>query len=921
MLNQIIYTRCFPHRDLEDKGQVVRSDGFGVFSMSQDLVENPTFSNFKLLQAVLATHNGSSERSAIGLFNSYEYTKLSNDVFAIHYEVARPKCNVPRSNGIGHRPGTHIKQGLIGKPEDYPFMWFGASVWDAHLISENDYYLDEDPNAEPEWLNPVPEIANGSYINLEAIKEFVANGREEAVKAGIWFLINEFSKPESQRKVLLIMDFPENVELWIAAISYAFSVEMAREITFTTNKSKIKKIPDNILFYYTDQNGDFHSLGNSKFVLNRHPYHMIVGFHPEDSFCTKPKQMVNSNFAVIDGTTKTAEFKADETIQSQYYSAAVEYDADIIDFTSIVLPSLPTSGINSEIANIFDAYKYLLDSNHKVEKWTYSSAIYELNVLFQYGFTKNRLLNLYLLEEGLRGYHRFVEDDRENQFEFLRILWGLGQVTERTLDVSDCLIDILSNEIKNLGANNRDLTKTWKGLRNGDLQEIVHPKLVNLFTDANLQVYASKFDTLNVSNILTILDMFFEALSHADTGIASILNSSEKIQFVSRGTKALIKDENALFILMFRLKESEEVFSTIALEVSKYFEKNEPEKIDYWWNAIIEVTDGNIIDFVKLILEESDSDLRLIEHLLSNSIKKLGNCGQAHLDVFNKSIMEFREKKDESTGLRFYKTCIENEESSKFSEIIHSIRRNKLSMSVQVELFKLIDNRLILEDTIIINPFFRRDMNIWGEEIGQISVSLSLKDLLRRLENEELEEKVLQNFIDFIKLKLAMPNNFIQGQNFNELAQKASMFKNTKLHLAFLNLFEISDNNKKQEYYETYIDFVLSSSKNSGFLFDNRKDLAYSMLPLSEAIHYEMELPGKTGEEMKESSEMLKKSFIKVLPHYYDSKLIDHISRIDSFEENVKSKLISILNDVAGQTSKRGSKTFLDKLSEKIGLK
>ena len=30
MLDQLIYTRCSPHRDLKNNGQVVRGDGFSV---------------------------------------------------------------------------------------------------------------------------------------------------------------------------------------------------------------------------------------------------------------------------------------------------------------------------------------------------------------------------------------------------------------------------------------------------------------------------------------------------------------------------------------------------------------------------------------------------------------------------------------------------------------------------------------------------------------------------------------------------------------------------------------------------------------------------------------------------------------------------------------------------------------------------
>lgn len=215
MLNQLIYTRCMPHRELKNKGQVVRADGFGVFSMSQELVANPPVSNYDFLQTRLAVQNGAKETSFTGLFNSYEYTALSSDVYAMSFEVARPHCKEPRKNGQGHRTGTYIKQCFVGKPGDYPFKWFGATAWNAHLKSENDYYLDENPSAEPAWLNNVQEMPTGSYITVEQIKQFVNAGRANAVKAGIWFLVHEYAKPENERKVLLIKDIPENVELWI----------------------------------------------------------------------------------------------------------------------------------------------------------------------------------------------------------------------------------------------------------------------------------------------------------------------------------------------------------------------------------------------------------------------------------------------------------------------------------------------------------------------------------------------------------------------------------------------------------------------------------------------------------------------------------------------------------------------------------
>ena len=103
MLDQLIYTRCYPQRDLKNNGQVLRKDGFGVFSMSSGLFSAGKIKNFDFLQKRLAVPNGAKETAPIGLFDSYEYEMVAPDVYMISFDVARPLCKIPRSNGRGHR--------------------------------------------------------------------------------------------------------------------------------------------------------------------------------------------------------------------------------------------------------------------------------------------------------------------------------------------------------------------------------------------------------------------------------------------------------------------------------------------------------------------------------------------------------------------------------------------------------------------------------------------------------------------------------------------------------------------------------------------------------------------------------------------------------------------------------------------------
>lgn len=895
MLNQLIYTRCMPHRELKNKGQVVRADGFGVFSMSQELVTNQPVSNYDFLQTRLAVQNGAKETSVTGLFNSYEYTAISSKVYAMSFEVARPHCKEPRKNGQGHRMGTYIKQCLVGVPGDYPFKWFGASVWDAHLKSENDYYLDDNPGAEPAWLNTVKDMPNGSYITVEKIKQFVNAGRAEAVKAGIWFLLHEYAKPENERKVLLIKDVPENVELWIAAIEYALSAEMAQKVTFSTNKTKLGTQIDNILFFYTDDSGKFYPMRNNSVTQTRHPYNMIVGYHPKDNFCASIKQMPTSNFVMIDGTTNSASFATDESIRSAYYNAVVQYDADIIDFTSVVLPSLPVFAITDKIPELYDAYKYLLDSNHRVEKWTYREAIAELQSFTQYGIPKNDSLNMYILDEGMRGYQRFAAEDQINNFMFLKVLWNLAKLAKRTGEVTGCLADQLSAVMMNLKTSGNALTSTWSAIKAGGVQSIIRPALQDLFNDGDLTSYSNQFEGASSSAVSTILEMYYDMLSLERNGIKSILESNEKYQFVCRGLIALIDDRIALRNALNGISSSDDVVNAVALSVSQYFEQYKPAKTEAWWDSIIDLSGGNVMELCKTLCKSSKSNIDMIEHLLANAVFKAGRCEEDIYRAFDDSVKQLGKSKN--TGVSFFGACIKVEDSSRFDSLISSIRGNRLALSAEKELFHLVDKAILYNSISGMISYTFGDLKEWANEIGEKSISVAFYDLRKNMEREHNPEKVVQIMHEFAGQKLEMPSGFLRSQYFVNLVQATADIRDSEVHMAFLHLFDITDIWMKQDFINAYVDEVLAGAKE--------KQLVYSMISLCEAFCYKYKIPGKKAAQVNETMDMLKACFIKVLPNYYKSNLVDQVSKANYDEPEVKELLINMLQDAEKKAPKK----------------
>lgn len=89
---------------------------------------------------------------------------------------------------------------MIGELKGFQYAWFEAIAWNAHIISENDHYH-YDNGYLPIFLEAVDCVTQRGYITRKLIHKFIEDGRQEAVKVGIGFLIEELSKGESKRNI------------------------------------------------------------------------------------------------------------------------------------------------------------------------------------------------------------------------------------------------------------------------------------------------------------------------------------------------------------------------------------------------------------------------------------------------------------------------------------------------------------------------------------------------------------------------------------------------------------------------------------------------------------------------------------------------------------------------------------------------
>ncbi|CZT54977.1 hypothetical protein BN3661_00048 [Eubacteriaceae bacterium CHKCI005] len=907
MLNQLVYTRCFPHRDLKNQGQVVRNEGFGVFSMSPELFDQQDPESFDYLQARLAIKNGSNETSPIGLFHSYEYMVLKPGVYAFSFEYERPHCKTPRPNGKTHRSGTYMKQCLVGEIEGYPCEWFGSTTWDAHLKSENDYYLDAPPDAVPDYLPQVSEKPVGRKITMEKAAAFVRDGRKEAVKAAIWFLAHEYGKPEEERKVLLVKDTPENVELWIAAIEYAFSSKMARNISFNTNCSKLGMQTDNSLFYYTDASGKFYPVANRSLALKRHPYCMIVGYHPKDNYCVSLKPMPASNFVVLDGISKQVSFTPDSSISHPYYQAAVEYGEDIQDFCSYVLPSLSLTEVTPSLPQLYDAFQYLLDSNHKADTWKYSSTIAHINTLSQFGEINNDVLNGYLLDQALSVYAKMADEDEQNNLLLLQILWKLSLRLHREKDIIGIVADKLQYCLTHLSTSAFQLGRTWTALKSSSMDSLVAAVLDDLFNDTELSIYTKQLEAAGPEATDILLEMFFHTLRQNKMDLSAMMQNSTQYSFVCRSMVVLLKDKKRLHNQLANISSNSQVFNSMCISVADFLTKRNICDAAKWWDIVMAANGSDVVSFCRDLCRCGKVDIQLIEQLLTSRMASIGRCDGALYQAFREAIQEMGAGRD--TGVQFYRKWIEVSQLEDAELIQKAVRNMRMSKDTEKTIFLALDSKLPYDKSSRLNPKIYGEMDAWAEGLGTSSRSSMLYRFQRAVEHKRSASDIIAAAAEILEACVVVDSNFCQQDYFQDIVEKLADFgDDSELHLTVLCLFEGSGQNFRYNYADCYLSAVLDHSKG--------RRLAENLMSLCEATTCKFTIPGRTSSQVKEVQDTTDDVLRDMLVHFYKPGLIDQILRLNQYDDAVKRKMAGMLEEAEKKGGKQG---FAGRLTNKLG--
>ena len=228
----------------------------------------------------------------------------------------------------------------------YPCELIGGDCWDAAGRGLPYYYLTSPASLAERSLK------SDGIISFDAVGKFIADGRREALRSAVAFIMEQFNLVPEERKYLLIKDHTRNVEFWVAAIHYAFSPKIASRIGFATLMSDF--VDKNT--YYLD------SVGRYCYGISEHKrcFCMIIGVDPRDEYSMRSTQTGGSAFVLLDGERKAMDFPAGN---SNYYELISSFTAEHREFCQVLLQSTNIDKPENVVIQLWNDSKRLYGKN------------------------------------------------------------------------------------------------------------------------------------------------------------------------------------------------------------------------------------------------------------------------------------------------------------------------------------------------------------------------------------------------------------------------------------------------------------------------------------------------------------------------------------------------------------------------------
>ena len=525
MYSELIYTRCRQGIDILKGGRTIASDGFKVYSCSDNII-NDDIVDLPFLFNVAQGKQTYTDPS----FMDDAYLFISPDKGKSMMVNFHPiPFDRTATGDYSHRPGNFINQVYVGDfHEFYSYELFGSSyAWDAKERGEAFYY-NTPPTALP-VRNNIDDAA-GSILQ-DDIAAFVADGRKNAVAAAVAFLLSQYSLPTENRKYLVIQD--ENatkIELWIAAIQSAFSPRMASGLPFATRLDKFT----NTNKYTVNLNGQYQAQMNLQDPNQRLRFRaMIVGVDERDRVNNAAvRQLANSPYAVLNGKDKT--FIGEVDTAHPYYKAITSHDVKHIRFCREFLQMLVLSEPHEDVIKLYEAYTVLDAISERTTAGTIAAS---LSIISKYDLKFNSCLKS--LYEAIKGrLQNYLQENLASSFaimDWLRKAAAVVGDTEATISFNRIVNKAFAESVFSR-PQTRETSEFWRSIRTSAFFDTVATTLTNADI---LSYYDEKMSKFTCDNWVFFLSIYLVCAQKAQKHSVNELGA-----VVGRGLYSCYRNKN-----------------------------------------------------------------------------------------------------------------------------------------------------------------------------------------------------------------------------------------------------------------------------------------------------------------------------------------------------------------------------------------
>jgi hypothetical protein len=863
MLNELIYTRCGTGRDILKNGAPQPGEGFKAHSCSEALFKEGADLSF--IRNIAAVSHPFKEPDFVEDAYLYYIPEKGGPLFENFHPII---------NSLG-RPGNFISQIFSGELQDYPCELFGSAAWDAKEKGEEYYYgfKEKAPDFLPQRENP-PK----GNITFEKAGEFISQGRAEALKAAAAFVFQQFAAAPEDRKYLVIKDTTENIELWIAAIGYAFPVKIACSIPFATRMADVTATGGTSGNRYAVNTKGFSCPIGEEGSKKRLKV-IIAGIDLRDRNIGDLKSMPAYPYCILDGTQKKVLFEAPDVSTNSYYSTITRFDQEHRELLSVI-SELKIPAISDLIFEACNVYNYLIKT--PVNSWQTAEVVKHLAYIKE-NLNADYFFKDTLYEKIYSNIENFFKRDEASGYKLLDWLRENGGIEESL--VRELITGIFINKLKR---GSSELEASWKEI---ERQSFGAAAAGRLLEKPVLELFIEALSKSDRNLVLPILSIYRDCLKITWGG--PVTEKDEiLIAAFSRGID--MEDRDLLKSLLSAIfsGNTEGARNFIFFMAQKY--EGDPKRSDFIWRFIPDVflkniSETNIRSFCGTVIKRNFP--KRVEDILVKGLESGIKPGLL-CQIFRENY------KDPGTdeGLKFFGRYIEKaDDANTFSTIIDEMNASELHEQAGARLCNLIDKKI----PILVKPRspevqLERKLRNYAKSTADCGNSLAgilLCDLGSYTGDKEKINKILE---DNLKYTIRVGADFPSEYRDILIHKIIPALEMVSQHLAILCIYEGADDAAFDAFVNLYLDKAASiANKKPGVLI--------KLLGISLNIY-----PGadKTMLENMEKACNEKLSAIK-------SKIAKAIPLM--VEKNYSKKFVSLLQNEAAATRNKKLSAELEK--------